>query len=1053
MRIRRFGVLAAVIGTLAAGLTTGPAQAEIGPGASPETVTGLPLSTWQTNGPVMAIQVVNNVAYVGGNFTKVRPPGAAVGASTEVVRNRLAAFDATTGALLSWAPSATAPYYTVPTGQTPDKNCTKIDTTRIECATVWSIAVTPDKKSIVVGGAFAAINGQVRAGLAAFTTATGALDPTFKPSVQGRVETVTTSGSVVYAGGGIIKAGGQTRTGLAAFDFPAGTTRPFAPAVVRSKNTNITTGVNAVVLSPDNTRLIVGGGFDSVAGRAQHGLTALDAQTGAPAAWSSNRIAMAASVTSLKVIGDRVYSTADASGSESEGIIAFDAATGSDLWYDSCRGASHSMAIVRGVVYAGSHSHDCGAMEGAYPEQYQNYASDDRRRYTLRAEVPTGGPGAKLLPWSPRTNDGNGAFAMATDDNTLWIGGEFTSVDNANQQGLTRFSFLDKGAQNHKPLTPQKPLATSTRPGIVDISFKESEDPDNRALVYQLIKDHNTSSPIYQVTSSNPPWLQGWFSYTDDVADGSTHTYDVRAIDPLGLASSRSTGATVTAATSDTAATSLPDLAKRDGAATQFSFEGRNADGKFVDGIAQTTATPGTGVLTATGAPTSGSAVTLSGAAGGVIVHNVQQYPPRASSVEMLFRTNTTRGGTLFSVGTTSTPTSYSSNDTGVLWMSNSGKLNFGLRPDKTRSNANPWEAPSSSRTSVQTAASYNDATWHHVVATFDACSGTKIYVDGAQVAADPTMTWTRSMNGFLRIGGDTLSGFTDASSSMYFAGLLDEVSYYKYPLSAKQAGAHASVALARVSAPTGVKATATGPQTVDLSWRAVPGATSYTVSRDGAPVGTVATTAFSDSGLTATTKYTYTVTATVGTTTGPASDAVSATTTGPLPVALFTSGKTWRYDASGNPDTSWKTASFDDSSWASGPSELGHGEGDEATAITPFMPDGTTRRLTTYFRTGFDVPSGPTPTSLSLRFKLDDGAVLYLNGEEVLRDNMPTGTVGPETKATTWAADDGQTWRTVTLPASKLVEGGNVLAVEVHQNDRSSLDLTWDAELTAKFD
>ena len=488
MRIRRFGVLAAVLGTLAAGLTTGPAQAEIGPGASPETVTGLPLGTWQTNGPVMAIQIVNNVAYVGGNFTKVRPPGAAVGASTEVVRNRLAAFDATTGALLSWAPSATASYYTVPTGQTPDKNCTKIDATRIECATVWSIAATPDKKSIVVGGAFTAINGQVRAGLAAFTTATGALDATFKPSVQGRVETVATSGTAVYAGGGIIKAGGQTRTGLAAFDFPAGTTRPFAPAVVRSTNTNITTGVNAVALSPDNSRLIVGGGFDSVAGRAQHGLTALDAQTGAPAAWNSNRIAMAASVTSLKVIGDRVYSTADASGSESEGIIAFDAATGTDLWYDSCRGASHSMAIVRGVVYAGS--------QGAYPEQYQNYASDDRRRYTLRAEVPTGGPGATLLPWSPRTNDGNGAFAMATDDNTLWIGGEFTSVDNGNQQGLTRFSFLDKGAQNHKPLTPQAPVVTSTRPGIVDVSFKETEDPDNRSLVYQLIKDHDTANPV-----------------------------------------------------------------------------------------------------------------------------------------------------------------------------------------------------------------------------------------------------------------------------------------------------------------------------------------------------------------------------------------------------------------------------------------------------------------------------------------------------------------------------------------------------------------------------
>ena len=1043
----RSGALAAVLGTLLLGVTV-PAQAEIGPAASPETVTGLPLATWQTNGTVMDIEIVNNVAYVGGNFTKVRPPGAAVGASTEVVRNRLAAFDATTGALLSWAPSATSPLYTVPAGQTPDKDCTKVDSTRIECATVWSITTTPDKKSVVVGGDFAAINGQVRAGLAAFTTATGALDPTFRPSVSGRVQSVTASNTGVWAGGGLFRAGGQTRTGLASFDFPAGTVRPFNPAVVRSTNQNITTGVNSIALTADGSRLVVGGGFDSVAGRAQHGLTALDPQTGAPAVWSSNRIVAVASVTSVKVIGDRVYSTADAAGSESEGVIGFDAATGADVWYDSCRGASHSMAIVRGVVYAGSHSHDCGAMEGAYPEQYQNYGTDDRRRYTLRAEVPSG-VGAKYLPWSPRTNDGNGANAMATDDNTLWIGGEFTSVDNANQQGLTRFSFLDQGAQNHKPLTPQAPVVTSTRPGIVDVSFKETEDPDNRALVYQVIKDHNTANPVYQVTSSNPPWRQGWFHYTDDVADGSTHTYDVRAIDPLGLSSNRSTGVTITAATS---ATALADLAKKDAAAIQLSFETR-VNGKYVDGVGQTTATPGTGVTTVPGTGGSGNAIGLSGATNGVVAHNVQQYPPRASSIETLFKTTTTRGGTLLAFGNSSSPTSYSATDTGVLWMGNTGRLNFGLRPDKVRSNANPWEGPSASRSSVGTTASYNDGAWHHVVVTFDAVAGSRIFVDGALAAEDPTMTWSRSLNGFLRLGGDPTSGFTDAASSIYFAGSMDEVAFYKYPLSPKQAGAHADTALARLSAPTGVSATATGPDKVDLTWRTVPGATSYTVTRDGASLGTVATNAFSDTGLTAKTKYAYTVTATAGTVTGPASDPVSVTTTGPLPLTLVKSGRVWRYDASGSPASDWKTKGYDDSGWASGPSELGHGEGDEATAITPFMPDGTTRRLSTYFRTSFTVPEGQSPTSLSLRFKLDDGAILYLNGSEVLRDNMPTGTVGPETKATTWAADDGQSWRTVTIPVSALTSGTNVLAAEVHQNDRSSLDLTWDAELTAKFD
>ena len=443
--------------TLLLGVTV-PAQAEIGPGAAaPETVTGLPLATWQTNGTVMDIKIVNNVAYVGGNFTKVRPPGAAIGASTEVVRNRLAAFDATTGSLLSWAPSATSPLYTVPAGQTPDKDCTKVDTTRVECATVWSITPTPDKKSIIVGGDFAAISGSVRAGLAAFTTATGALDPTFKPSVQGRVQSVAAS---------------EHRRVRRRRPLPGRRPDPHRPRVLRLPGRHrapVQPGrgpqhqhehhhrrerhrADHRRQPPDRRRRVRLGRRARPA--RPHG--ARPRSRARPATWSSNRIVDVAAVTNVKVIGDRVYSNADAAGSESEGVIGYDAATGADLWYDSCRGASHSMTIVRGVVYAGSHSHDCGAMEGAYPEQYQNYATDDRRRYTLRAEVPSG-VGAKYLPWSPRTNDGNGANAMATDDNTLWIGGEFTSVDNGNQQGLTRFSFLDKGALNHKPLTPQTP--------------------------------------------------------------------------------------------------------------------------------------------------------------------------------------------------------------------------------------------------------------------------------------------------------------------------------------------------------------------------------------------------------------------------------------------------------------------------------------------------------------------------------------------------------------------------------------------------------------------
>ena len=286
-----------------------------------------------------------------------------------------------------------------------------------------------------------------------------------------------------------------------------------------------------------------------------------------------------------------------------------------------------------------------------------------------------------------------------------------------------------------------------------------------------------------------------------------------------------------------------------------------------------------------------------------------------------------------------------------------------------------------------------------------------------------------------------------------FFDFLVDEVALYPYPLSPRQIAEHSDSALGLVGAPPGVKATATGPDSVNVTWRAVAGATGYRVFRDDKAVADVTGTSYADTGLTAKTTYAYRVAALVGSTPGPTDDAVEVRTQAPAPVSLVKSGDTWSYDVSGAPASTWNTTNFDDSRWAAGPSQLGFGEGDEATALTPFMPDGKTRRITSYFRTSFALADAQQVSTLTLRFKVDDGLVLYLNGNEVYRDTMPAGTVGPETLATTWAADDGQTWRTVTLPVSALASGRNVLAAEVHQNARSSTDLTWDAELTGGFD
>ncbi len=160
----------------------------------------------------------------------------------------------------------------------------------------------------------------------------------------------------------------------------------------------------------------------------------------------------------------------------------------------------------------------------------------------------------------------------------------------------------------------------------------------------------------------------------------------------------------------------------------------------------------------------------------------------------------------------------------------------------------------------------------------------------------------------------------------------------------------------------------------------------------------------------------------------------------------LVASGSSWKYHTGSNPGATWSSTSFNDAAWSSGPSQLGYGESDEATAI-PSGPSGN-YYPTSYFRNTFNVSDPSLFGSLSLKIKRDDGAVVYLNGTEVYRNNMATGTPTYTTFAAGTCADDGQTWITTTIPASSLITGQNKFAVEVHQVNASSSDVSFDLEL-----
>lgn len=167
----------------------------------------------------------------------------------------------------------------------------------------------------------------------------------------------------------------------------------------------------------------------------------------------------------------------------------------------------------------------------------------------------------------------------------------------------------------------------------------------------------------------------------------------------------------------------------------------------------------------------------------------------------------------------------------------------------------------------------------------------------------------------------------------------------------------------------------------------------------------------------------------------------------------LVSYNSSWKYLANGsNQRTAWRTTSFNDASWATGNAQLGYGDGDEATVVS-YGSNANKKYITTYFRKTITVADASVFSNFTLSVKRDDGAVVYINGTERFRTNMPTGTISYTTKASTDAADDGNTPQNITLAAGVLVTGTNVIAVEMHQRAANSTDLSFDLQLTGSGD
>ena len=174
-------------------------------------------------------------------------------------------------------------------------------------------------------------------------------------------------------------------------------------------------------------------------------------------------------------------------------------------------------------------------------------------------------------------------------------------------------------------------------------------------------------------------------------------------------------------------------------------------------------------------------------------------------------------------------------------------------------------------------------------------------------------------------------------------------------------------------------------------------------------------------------------------------------TTTGST---LMAKGSEWHYYDQGSLDgQNWTSPTYAENGWAKGRAPLGYGNPNiTATTTLDYGSNANNKRPTYYFRTQVSLDQAPAADDVfSMEYVVDDGIIVYVNGSEAARFNMPSGSVGYNTYASTYAYDNPEQG-TLTLPASLFHKGTNTIAVELHNNSGNSTDILWDASLTAQL-
>ncbi len=732
----------------------GTPTAAADPVVSPETVTADALATWQINGVVWSQALVGNTVYVTGSFTKARPPGVPVGGAGEIDALNIFAFDITTGNRVPFEHSLNAQGMVV--------------------------RANPSGSRLYVGGDFTVVDGQARAHVAVFDTATGALVDDFVPRTDGQVRGFGFAGSTVYVGGNFRAANSQPRKLLAAFDAGTGALLPWAPTVDNGY-------VWSMVTSPDGSRVIVGGSFTTLNGVAAYGMGAVNGSTGATEAWAANlRLRTAGdngAISSLSTDGVQVYGTGYAfgAGAQFEGTFGADPYTGEVKWVNDCLGDTYDIFAIGQVAYNVSHRHSCeniGSFPDTNPRNRWIKASADRTFPIGTITKPdaygwnfTGLPYSGTLHWYPDlefgtyTSSRQAAWSVVGNSDYVVLGGEFPKVNGVAQQGLVRFTKRPTAPKVQRPINNAAfaPAPVSTESGRVRVPFSSVWDRDSTTITYDLYRSPGTRIATFTRNDSEF-WSLPWLTHTDTgQTPGASVRYQVRAKDSDGNIQWSAWSPYITVSG---AAPSAYAGAVRSGGASHLWRLGEPSGGStLVDEIGDLHGAPTSVTLGAAGALTGdGTAVTSAGGSTPKITMKDRTAADPAVTVEAWVNTTSTRGGRIVGFGDSATGTSTSGGTDRVLYLDNTGRANFAINDGAYRT--------------VYGRTAVNDGQWHHLAGVVGP-EGMQLFVDGIRVGRDQNYTAPKVYSGSWRIGADQTAGFANRPTDAGLAGTIDEVAVF----------------------------------------------------------------------------------------------------------------------------------------------------------------------------------------------------------------------------------------------------------------------------------